>query len=52
MLLYQVEGRAPAKGQDIWKVRGCWVGLEGGVWALCDRMCLVSGCDSCTQSGT
>lgn len=39
-LLCQVEGRAQAKGQDIWKVRGCWAGLEGGVWALCDRECV------------
>lgn len=30
-LLCQVEGRALAKEQDIWKVRGCWAGLEDGL---------------------
>lgn len=39
-LLWQVEGRVQAKGQDIWKVRGCWAGLEEGLWASCCRECV------------
>lgn len=36
----QVEGRAQAKGQGIWTVRGCRAGLEDGLWASCGRECV------------